>query len=118
MKRIVPIIVALLLVVPGAWAQDAEPSVKLTEIANMGNCTVYSFNYPSVSATGKPTVLSSALFAWTPADRQPTDSICGLSNASELIQFTRQLLKQHYTEQDIQMIWGGNFLHLMSQVQK
>ena len=44
--------------------------------------------------------------------------ICGLSNASELIQFTRQLLKQHYTEQDIQMIWGGNFLHLMSQVQK
>lgn len=67
--------VALLLVVPGAWAQDAEPSVKLTEIAKMGNCTVYSFNYPSVSATGKPTVLSSALFAWTPADRQPTDSI-------------------------------------------
>lgn len=44
--------------------------------------------------------------------------ICGLSNASELIQFTRQLLKQHFTEQDIQMIWGGNFLHLMSQVQK
>ena len=41
----------------------------------MGDCTVYAFNYPSVSATGQPTVLSSALFAWTPANRQTTDSI-------------------------------------------
>lgn len=52
-----------------------EPSLALTEITKMGNCTVYTFNYPSVSATGKPTVLSSALFAWTPEDRQETDSI-------------------------------------------
>ena len=58
-----------------AIAPTAEPSQTLTEIRKMGDCTVYSFNYPSVSATGKPTVLSSALFAWTPADRQKTDSI-------------------------------------------
>lgn len=67
--------VALLLMVEGAWAQTVEPSQTLTEITKMGSCTVYSFNYPSVSATGKPTVLSSALFAWTPSDRQETDSI-------------------------------------------
>jgi len=66
---------ALLQMTQGAWAQMAEPSLTLTEITKMGNCTVYSFNYPSVSATGKPTILSSALFAWTPTDRQPTDSI-------------------------------------------
>ena len=69
---------ALLLMVQGAWAQKVttvEPSQTLTEIRKGGECTVYAFNYPSVSATGEKTVLSSALFAWTPADRQTTDSI-------------------------------------------
>ena len=67
--------VALLLMVQGVWAQLVEPSSTLTEITKMGSCMVYSFNYPSVSAAGKPTVLSAALFAWTPKDRQLTDSI-------------------------------------------
>ena len=58
-----------------AIAPTVEPSLTLTEITKMGSCTVYSFNYPSVSATGKPTVLSSALFAWTPENIQETDSI-------------------------------------------
>ena len=76
MKRITLWVMAiLLLMAQGAWAQMAEPSLTLTEILKMGNCTAYSFNYPSVSATGQPTVLSSALFAWTPEDRQETDSI-------------------------------------------
>lgn len=44
--------------------------------------------------------------------------ICGLRDASELILFTRQLLARHYSERDIQKIWGGNFLRVMSQVQK
>ena len=68
----------LLLMVQGVLAQNvvtAEPSQTLTEIRKMGDCTVYSFNYPSVSATGESTVLSSALFAWTPNDRQESDSI-------------------------------------------
>jgi microsomal dipeptidase-like Zn-dependent dipeptidase len=43
--------------------------------------------------------------------------ICGLRNSSELLQFTRQLLARHYSERDIQKIWGGNFLRVMSQVQ-
>ena len=64
-----------------ASAQNAEgditlqPSETLTEIKKMGECTVYAFNYPSVSATGEPTVLSSALFAWTPTERLETDCI-------------------------------------------
>jgi microsomal dipeptidase-like Zn-dependent dipeptidase/anthranilate/para-aminobenzoate synthase component II len=44
--------------------------------------------------------------------------IRGLRDASELIQFTRQLLARQYSERDIQKIWGGNFLRVMSQVQK
>ena len=41
----------------------------------------------------------------------------GLADASELTLFTRQLLAQRYSEQDIQKIWGGNFLRVMKQVQ-
>ena len=44
--------------------------------------------------------------------------IRGLRDASELLQFTRQLLARRYSESDIQKIWGGNFLRVMSQVQK
>jgi microsomal dipeptidase-like Zn-dependent dipeptidase len=43
--------------------------------------------------------------------------IIGLANASELPHFTRQLLKRGYTEDDIQKLWGGNFLRVMQQVQ-
>ena len=43
--------------------------------------------------------------------------ICGLANASELTNFTRQLLDHRYSEDDIQKIWGGNFLRVMRQVQ-
>lgn len=44
--------------------------------------------------------------------------VTGLADASELIQFTRQLLNRHYSERDIQKIWGGNFLRVMGQVQR
>ncbi len=43
--------------------------------------------------------------------------IRGLANSAELIQFTRQLLARRYTEEDIQKIWGGNFLSVMQLVQ-
>jgi len=42
----------------------------------------------------------------------------GLADASELQLFTRQLLLRRYSERDIQKIWGGNFLRVMSQVQR
>jgi microsomal dipeptidase-like Zn-dependent dipeptidase len=40
-----------------------------------------------------------------------------LANSAELLQFTRQLLSRHFTEEDIRKIWGGNFLRVMQQVQ-
>ncbi len=42
----------------------------------------------------------------------------GLADSSELINFTRQLLARRYNVQDIQKIWGGNFLRVMKAVQK
>lgn len=41
----------------------------------------------------------------------------GLADASELIHFTRQLLARRYSDEDIQKIWGGNFLRVMQQAQ-
>ena len=41
----------------------------------------------------------------------------GLANSSELINFTLALLKNKYSERDIQKIWGGNWLRVMAQVQ-
>ena len=41
----------------------------------------------------------------------------GLDSASELINFTRQLLARRYSWQDIELIWGKNFLRVMSEVQ-
>ena len=41
----------------------------------------------------------------------------GLADSSELINFTRQLLARRYSEQDIQKIWGGNFMRVMAMAQ-
>ena len=41
----------------------------------------------------------------------------GLADASELTNFTRQLLARRFSEDDIQKIWGGNFLRVMEEVQ-
>lgn len=41
----------------------------------------------------------------------------GLASASELINFTRRLLRERYNEDDLRLIWGGNFLRVMEQVQ-
>jgi microsomal dipeptidase-like Zn-dependent dipeptidase len=37
----------------------------------------------------------------------------GMANASEIINFTRQLLRRRYSETDIKKIWGGNWLRIM-----
>ena len=39
----------------------------------------------------------------------------GLADASEIINFTRHLLKHCFSEQDIRLIMGGNFLRVMEQ---
>ena len=42
----------------------------------------------------------------------------GLASASEVINFTRRLLRERYSEADLRLIWGGNFLRVMEQVQQ
>ncbi|MBQ8522006.1 MAG: gamma-glutamyl-gamma-aminobutyrate hydrolase family protein [Bacteroides sp.] len=44
--------------------------------------------------------------------------IVGCASASEMINFTRCLLKERYSEEDIRLIWGGNFLRVMEEVQR
>ena len=41
----------------------------------------------------------------------------GIADSSELINFTLQLLRRKYSEEDIAKIWGGNWLRVMTQVQ-
>jgi len=42
----------------------------------------------------------------------------GLASASELINFTRRLLCERYSEADLRLIWGGNFLRVMEEAQQ
>ena len=44
--------------------------------------------------------------------------IIGCNDSSEVINFTRRLLQERYSEEDIRLIWGGNFLRVMEAVQK
>lgn len=41
----------------------------------------------------------------------------GFADASEMVAFTRQLLRRKYSERDIERIWGGNWLRVMANVQ-
>ena len=41
----------------------------------------------------------------------------GMANAAEIINFTKQLLRRRYSEEDISKIWGGNWLRVMTKVQ-
>ena len=41
----------------------------------------------------------------------------GIASASEMINITRLLLRKRYSENDLSLIWGGNFLRVMQQVQ-
>lgn len=41
----------------------------------------------------------------------------GMADSSELINFTIQLLRRRYSEEDIAKIWGGNWLRVMRQAQ-
>jgi microsomal dipeptidase-like Zn-dependent dipeptidase len=43
--------------------------------------------------------------------------VVGLADASEMLNFTRHLLRERYTENDLRLSWGGNFLRVMGEVQ-
>lgn len=43
--------------------------------------------------------------------------VSGFADASEAIHFTIRLLRKRYSERDIALIWGGNWLRVMEQTQ-
>ena len=44
--------------------------------------------------------------------------IIGCNDSSELINLTRRMLYERYSENDLRLIWGGNFLRVMEEAQK
>lgn len=40
----------------------------------------------------------------------------GMADSSEIINFTRLLLRRRYSQQDIARIWGGNWLRVMNEI--
>lgn len=44
-------------------------------------------------------------------------TVTGMADASEMINLTKHLLKRKYNEKDIEKIWGGNWLRVMTEVQ-
>lgn len=44
--------------------------------------------------------------------------IPGLADASELVNFTKTLLRRRYSETDMSLIWGGNWLRVMNLCQQ
>ncbi|MBO7272938.1 MAG: gamma-glutamyl-gamma-aminobutyrate hydrolase family protein, partial [Bacteroidaceae bacterium] len=44
-------------------------------------------------------------------------AVVGCSNASQLQNITRELLKRGYNDEDIEKIWGGNWMRLLRDVQ-
>ncbi|MBR1889567.1 MAG: membrane dipeptidase [Alloprevotella sp.] len=44
--------------------------------------------------------------------------VLGLSNTAEMINLTRLLLAEGLTPYELRKLWGGNFLHVMEQVQR
>ena len=44
-------------------------------------------------------------------------AVVGCSNASQLLNITRELLKRGYNDEDIEKVWGGNWMRLLRDVQ-
>lgn len=42
----------------------------------------------------------------------------GMADSSEMMNFTRHLLRKRFSEADIEKIWGGNWLRVMKEVQR
>ena len=46
-------------------------------------------------------------------DMDGDGGVPGVAHAGELLNLTRALLRERYSEHDLQLLWGGNFLRLM-----
>ena len=75
MKNKMFITIALIVSSLTGEAQAAEVSDSLTTVSKSSKTVFYTFNYPSISATGEEVVLSSSLIAWMPEEPNETDSI-------------------------------------------
>ncbi len=72
-KKIWTLVVVLL--VGASSAQAVEVSDKLTFVKQVSNAALYTFNYPTKSASGEDVILSSVLMAWNPKDYKEGDQI-------------------------------------------
>ncbi len=73
MRKLLLFVFATLTMV--AQAADVSETLQKTDVTSIENVVSYRFNYPSVSVTGEPVVLSAQLIAWNPADPKATDAI-------------------------------------------
>lgn len=51
-----------------AQATEESEELQKSEVSPSPNVAVYTFNYPSVTATGEPVMLSALLMAWSPTE--------------------------------------------------
>ena len=72
-KKIWTLIVVMLVGASSALA--VEVSEKLTFVKQVSNAAIYTFNYPTQSASGEDVILSSVLMAWHPKDYKEGDQI-------------------------------------------
>jgi microsomal dipeptidase-like Zn-dependent dipeptidase len=40
----------------------------------------------------------------------------GIADSSEMLNFTRHLLRRKYSTEDIEKIWGGNWLRVLAEI--
>ena len=73
MRKLLLFVFATLTMV--AQAADVSETLQKTDVTSIENVVSYRFNYPSMSVTGEPVVLSALLIAWNPAEPKATDAI-------------------------------------------
>ena len=81
-------------------------------------CKVYHFACISHATNGSVAIKVGSDANMVDAhDLDGDGGVPGMANSSELINFTIELLRRRYSEEDIAKIWGGNWLRVMRQAQ-
>jgi membrane dipeptidase len=44
--------------------------------------------------------------------------VVGLENVSKMKEITKEMIRRNYSDEEIKMFWGGNFLRVLSKIQK
>ena len=98
--------------IPDVWADVITVHAKL-DLMTTGE--LWSFVFETMFAKILVNIMSIE-HVGIGTDFDGDGGVPGMANASEVINFTRRLLQERYTEEQIQMIWGGNFLRVMEQI--